>query len=283
MRRFGKQTLFFIAPLIVAAALWFVYYWVMTMIVSSRMNEIAKNEVLIMGDSQMQRINPVYFTKPTYNFASSGEHFYFTFQKLKTLTSIEKSNIKQVVLGVSAHSFAPVYTKFFDPGSPEGQKSLGHYFYFFDGNEFFRKKDLFDMASLKRVLFGTPDWGGLFESDLANPDTARIERALKMHFGGTGAECSTSQLTYLDAIVGHCQRNDIELILVSTPYHPYYHSRVDDIYFQILRKMVNEYLALTYLNFLDTNMSTDLMSDGNHLNKRGAEIYSRQINEEINR
>ncbi len=279
MKRFGKAILIFILPLLVLVALWFAWYFIMGQIVRSRMGKIAENEVIIMGDSQMQRINPVYFTKATYNFASSGEHFYFTYQKLKTLTSFEGHKIKQVVLGVSAHSFAPVYSRFFDPATPEGQKSLGHYFYFFDGNEFFRKKDLLNVSCFKRVVFGTPDWGGLFESDLANPDTARIERSLNNHFGGTVAECSMSQLKYLDAIAGHCRSNNIELILVSLPYHPYYQSKVDNKYFQILGQTVNEYLALTYLNFLDPAMPSDLMSDGNHLNKRGAEIYSRQIDD----
>jgi len=281
MKNFGKRLSLFIAPLVIAVALWFAFYLFMGLHVKSKMETIATNEVLLMGDSQMQRINPAYFSKRAFNFASSGEHFYFTYHKLKTITSFENNNVKGVFLGISAHSFAPVYSRLFDPGSPEGKKSLGHFFYFFDDNEFFRKKDLLNLESLKRVVFGTPDWGGLFESDKANPDIAIINRSLKMHFGGTGADATESQLKYLDLIVELCEKNNIELIFVSTPYHPYYQENVAPEYFGLLTKTISEYPDVEYINFLSPPVSADLMSDGNHLNKIGAEIYSKLMNEAV--
>jgi hypothetical protein len=256
----------------------------------SEFKPISEYECLIMGDSQTQRINPEYFTTKTYNLASSGEHFYFTLQKIKKIIRCKNHKTKQIILGVSTHNFAPVYSKYFDTQFPEGKYSLVKYFYFIDvqefihkvieGKEFIRKDDLFCISNVKSVLFGDPDMGGLFKSDLANPDSSIINETLKRQYGTTKSY-SLSQVKYLKEIVKLCSKNKIDVYLISTPYHPYYLSKVDDYYFKIFNKTISELDNVTYISYITPNFRVDFMADANHLNTKGSDVISKMINDTI--
>ena len=160
-----------------------------------------------MGDSQMQTILPEYFTDSTYSFASSGEHYYFTYHKLLTLLSFRDRNIKKVVLGVSSHNFAPIYNKLFDTSSPHGKSSLERYLYFIDvfNNEIFDWKDLvFDFKFLFKT-FKDPDWGGVIKSDFKDPSMDVIEQNFKFHYGDSrdNIYCNSNEI-YLSRIYYLC-------------------------------------------------------------------------------
>ena len=283
MKRFLRDIALFTLPLLAAAALWFIWYLIVGTVVGSRMEKIAQNEVLIMGDSQMQRINPEYFTSPAYNFASSAEHYYFTYHKLRIITSFSDNKVKSVILGLSAHTFCPVYSRLFDIEYPEGKKSLERYFYFIEGDKFIDDSDYLDLGNLKRVVLSRPYWGGLFSSENSNPGTEVIDKAYEMHYGGDDTDNGSNQIRYLAEIVSLCRENGIELYLVSTPYHPDYQRRVDEKYFHILSETLRTLGDVNYINYMDTSINTDLMSDGNHLNTTGAAIYSRLLNEAVNK
>jgi len=281
MKRFISKILIFFIPLILSILLWFIYYLHTYSKVNTKINTISGYEVLIMGDSQMQRINADYFNPQAYNFASSGEHFYFTYQKINKIIGLKKCNVKNIILGVSAHSFSPSYTRLFDFSSPEGQKSIKRYSYFIDWNEFLRNKGIPDIAMARNIMFGKPDWGGYYLSNNANPDTVMIRKTLEAHYAGRDKNYCSSQVKYLNEIVSLCNRNNINLFLVSTPYHPYYLRNVDDSYFRILKNTVSEYKGVSYINYLGKEINTGWMSDGNHLNEIGSQVYSKMINDTI--
>jgi len=77
-----------------------------------------------MGDSQIQRLHGDAISSGAKNLASSGEHYYFTYQKLQTLVQNKNHSIDTLMLGVSIHNFAPVYNRLFSLDFSEGEKSL---------------------------------------------------------------------------------------------------------------------------------------------------------------
>ena len=236
-----------------------------------------------MGDSQIQRINPEYFKCKTFNFGSSGEHYYFTYSKLKKLLSARTCNIKIIVLGVSVHNFAPVYQRMVDLNCKEGKSSLERYFYFcnfFDGGIFTFGKCITHKDFLKG-LTRKPDWNGFLESANKNPAKKDIERVLEIHYKVDTKIDYSKQEYYLGQIIRLCKKKNIKLLALSTPIHSYYKSHIPDIYFKNFNDIMKKKAELPHLNFLNVDISSNYMSDGNHLNKDGARIYSKLVSEEV--
>jgi len=238
-----------------------------------------------MGDSQMQRLKPDKFDLKTYNLASSAEHYYFTYQKLKKIVDFKNHEIKQIILGVSAHNFAPVYCRFFNIKYPEGKSSFSRYLYFINltNNEFIRIEEILSKSLIEGIYKG-PDWGGLQISNKKNPDISIINQMFKEHYEIKYKESlySSEQIKYLSFIDSLCNDHNIDLILVSTPYCPQYIINVDQSYFNILEKTVDRMVSAKYVSYIDPEINPELMSDAVHLNSDGADIFSKMINDTIN-
>ncbi len=283
MKKFLNKIAIFFVPLVVLFVFTIGYFFYNKSKVATQLEKIAQYECIIMGDSQMQRIKPEKFDLKTINFASSGEHYLFTFKKLKML--LEANNkIKQVILGVSTHSFAPVYNKLIDTKYAEGRASITKYLYFVSAPEdtFIKKHDLVSKSTIQGIYKG-PEWQGLYISKKKNPDTTIINKAFVQHFGTKKNEKPdfANQVKYLKLIEKLCKEKKINLVLVSTPYHPAYLQQVEKNYFTILDKTIKELPNTTYISFLKNNISPEFMSDGNHLNSNGGDIFSKMINDSI--
>jgi hypothetical protein len=262
-----------IAIAVLGINIWYQYHSTL-----SQIHTIGAYNTLLMGDSQIQRINPENFTSSTYNFASMGEHYYFTYNKLKLITDFKDSNLKQVVVGFSPHNLAPVFCKLFDHSTPEGSKSLRRYFYFIRGSAFITIEERFEIVNLRNLFHAKTDWGGYFKSSYSNPDTFNINKTLEMHFGGNTYGVCESQIEYLNKIIELCKAKKINLVLLTTPYHPYYRIRLDNGYLTTYKDLLAKYDDLTIINYLDDEIDPDWMSDANHLNVKGSEYYSKNIN-----
>ena len=105
MRAFiTKLTIFTFLFLLFALILWLISYNYKKLKVTAKLKKIASHETLIMADSRMQRIDPAYFNSSAYNFSSTGEHYYITYQKIKSLISFKNCHVKQILLGVKKQS-----------------------------------------------------------------------------------------------------------------------------------------------------------------------------------
>ena len=78
-----------------------------------------------------------------------------------------------------------------------------------------------------------------------------------------------------------CSENNIDLILVSTPYHFDYKEKIDRKYFDFFSKSLKKLKHRRHLNFIEDPIAPRFMSDANHLNKLGAQKYSRIIGKEL--
>ena len=287
MKKFTINIIAFCIPALLFFISTLIYYNISKSSIDSKLNKLSEEyQFLLMGDSQIQRLNGELISKGTKNIASSGEHYYFTYQKLLKLVKNKNHKFDKLILGVSIHNFAPVYNRLFNIEFPAGKKSLERYLYFihpFDDSNFLNGFD----GLLKPIfsgIYSTPDWGGFYESNNSNPNMEIINSTFNMHFSIKQNEekFSYSQRNYLYKIDSLCADNNIDLILVSTPYHYRYKEKIDaeylDFFSETLKKINHRY----HLNFIADKIDPSFMSDANHLNKFGAKCYSEIIRKEIN-
>ena len=285
MRIFAFNILKFSVPGLIFILISFTLYLNTKTNIETKLTSFSKHSVLLMGDSQIQRLHGDAISSGAKNLASSGEHYYFTYQKLQTLVQNKNHSIDTLMLGVSIHNFAPVYNRLFSLDFSEGEKSLKKHLYFirmFDDSGFLTTFD----KILKPAILGiyaAPDFGGFYESTNSNPKEAIINKAFNMHFSikQNEAKFSDSQRKYLYEIERLCTDNNIVLILVSTPYHSRYKEKIDQKYFDFFSKSIKKLKHRRHLNFIEDHIAPRFMSDANHLNKLGAKKYSSIIGKKL--
>ncbi|MDB4171358.1 hypothetical protein N9750_04530 [Polaribacter sp.] len=285
MKKFVLRILKFSIPALLFLLITFTYYRHSKTKVESKLTAFSEHPVLLMGDSQIQRLHGDSISQGAKNLASSGEHYYFTYQKLHTLTQNKNHRIDTLILGVSIHNFAPVYNRLFSLDFPEGEKSLKKYLYFirmFDDSGFITTFDKVLKPAISGI-YTAPDFGGFYESTNSNPNEEIINKAFNMHFSikQEEAKFSHSQRDYLYKIDRLCTENNIDLILVSTPYHFDYKEKIDRKYFDFFLESLKKLKHRRHLNFIEEDIADRFMSDANHLNKLGAKKYSGIIGKKL--
>lgn len=230
----------------------------------------------------MQRLLPECFTGKALNISSPGEHYYFTYKKLQKLISAKVNQNTKILIGLSPHNFAPVYTKLFDINTPEGKKSLKSYLYFLDNDfvNFITYKNILSKEFIEAV-FTYPDWGGVVRSSYHRPSDEIIQISLDMHYKTTGKvyDAYNKQSFFLNKIIELCMSNNIQLYLISTPYHSKYQIKIPSKYYVSLSNFLKCYNKsdFSYISFLDQGIEDKYFSDGNHLNKMGAVLISNKL------
>lgn len=283
MKKFGFKLLIFSLPALLFFVLTTMFYFFSKSKVNSKLKEISKYKCLLMGDSQIQCLNEALIGENSKNIASFGEHYYFTYNKLQKITKNKNHKIDKVILGVSIHNFSPVYNRLFNLDFPEGKKSLRRYLYFIQisNNSNFIKKLLVKQLILS--VYSAPDWGGFYVSNNSNPSIEIINKTFNMHYSRKQNEekFSNSQKTYLYKIDSICTSNNIELKLISAPYHIKYKEKIDVEYYAFFSKTLEKLNQRHHLNFITDKVDSSFMSDANHLNKFGGKYYSEMIRKEI--
>ncbi|HTE33199.1 MAG TPA: hypothetical protein VK666_22600 [Chryseolinea sp.] len=290
MKKFLKKVTFFLViPVIGCHIIALVVYLAGLPGVENEIGHIARSTpVLIVGDSQMQKYSPEFFGPNARNIASVGEHYFFTHLKLKRLFNVPDSKIKCVVIGVSVHNFSPMFQNYISPRAPEGKANMKRYLYFINifNNDFVGiEKYILSKEFFQGVIQG-PDWGGLVNSFDQSPPIPLIEKRLADTFQRALADDVKDfkgQELYLKKIVELCKAKGVHLVMVSSPVHEYFKAHVDKPYFDALAEATQNYDDVLYLNFLKDNVPSTYMNDPNHMNKTGADIYSKKINAEIAR
>jgi len=286
MKKFAFKLLNFGLIGLIFVFLSLIFVFIIQKKVNSDSQKIAGYQNLIMGDSQMQRLNSNLFPFKTKNIASSGEHFYFTYQKLKCIIQNKNNKVQKVVLGLSIHHFSPVYNRLFDTKFSEGQSSLKRFLYFIPisyYNEFVTLSGTSASNFIKGLFLKGADWGGEVKSDYSNPDEKSIKNLYESHFliNQSEEKYSQSQKKYLRKIDSLCLSNDIKLITCSLPYLSLYKKKINNDYFEFYNNAVSDLKRLNHINFISEIPKSNWMSDGVHLNNDGGAIYSKKINKII--
>jgi hypothetical protein len=285
MKQFLKKVMLFLSvPIVLIGLTELVCYRDMYKKVGVRFNQLAKSKVLLMGDSQIQRLDSSLFADSTSMLASSGEPYYATYFKLKRILDQDDVKVEEVILGVSPHNFAPIYNKILDREWPEGKKSMKRYFFFLDihNSIYFNYKDVFSPKFIE-LIWSEPEWGGYVVSENSNPDSVTINKIFKMHYGDDSLKYRSEgmQLEYLELLSELCEKGGIKLHLISTPYHKDYVKRINPNYFNHMSTALESINYTQHVDFIIDDVVPDFMSDANHLNSSGSKYYTSRLLEEI--
>lgn len=129
------------------------------------------------------------------------------------------------------------------------------------------------------------DYIGAF-SGLRRSFAANADSALQRHFyddDGGLAPISRTALSSLDSIIGLCRRERMALILVSTPVHDSYRSRIPPPYSAAHDSLtgVLRSQGVKVMLYPDLFSGDSLFADADHLNVRGAKLFTRRLKADI--
>lgn len=259
-------------------------------------------EVLILGDSHPEAaIMPERMeSAKVYNFASSGESYIQTYYKLRKIID-KMPQLRIVVLPFDPHSFSPKRETRFT-----NYRYWSQYIDFFGSADLYRKRELQEEWLIREVV---PYFNGKekiiqsIKSHLENgltpiedgyrPHTAdfsyldkkerkaRAENMIKYQIGNS-KPVSGILWRYFNMTIQLAKNKGIEVIIVSYP--------LTDEYLQ----SVNERPNIKITNYPDPPGSlvyfdysgffkgkTNLFHDPNHLNNKGAKIFTQELEKKI--
>ena len=261
------------------------FFFVNKLILDKKFESLAKNyPIIIMGDSQIQRLPVNIFKEKSYNLANKAEHYFFTYNKLKKLLSHKDCNLKLVLIGISPHNFSPIYHKLIDLENKEGLYTLKNYAYFINifENQIFSLYDIISRKEFYQGILKGPLKNKVVKSSLKNPNNKNILQSIDMYYSKHGLNKITNNQTfYLKKIVNLCKKNGIKVTFLTTPSHRYFKQNIPQQELDKFYTIIDDFNQIHHINFFEDSINDSLMSDGNHLNINGAKFYSKLIFKKI--
>jgi len=235
--------------------------------------------------------------KNCFSITFSGENYFFSYYKLKWALKKGK-NIKNVILGFSYHNLTDMQ----ENAIIKVPVFLENEFILLDndGREIVKEesKDLYIYFNLK-YIYGIPlnfydnnhlminfardkdeycikIWGG-YKNMMMTNITEEVIRKMKEEKNTRDYELSPLMIEYLGKIIALCEKNNVTLYLVLTPLNTFYFERYSE-------RTVNNFLTIVdslkkedkiqYLDFQRFFEEDSFFYDGEHLNEKGALIFS---------
>lgn len=222
---------------------------------------------VFLGDSHVRYAVNDSLLKNSTNLGNSSESTYFSYYKLHQLLKSNQS-IRTVYLGFSYHNISDYYDEYIS-----GQYALGvapNYFYLLPFTEQLqmigwntKRLPLFVKAILKsgvKIWRNQNTFTGGFDNPhintTANQATMDERLALQYYSNDTLNSFSTLNLKSFVNIVALCKEKQVELVIVNTPMHPYYQSKVPQEFIDKYHSLIHEYnlrtIDLTLLQLPDS-------------------------------
>ncbi len=269
-----------------------------------------ETNLIIIGDSSLEySYNPA-IIKNSINNARPAENYFYSYYKLKFILEKNK-HVKTVVLGYGYHNLSKnrdadimpskmslqFYNRYFmlldATGRKEIQKLDMNYLFCYAKFclgiplEFYKNMDLIvDLLLGKFDHTKYPFWGD-FSKDKKLRLNVAFEKMLdaevvgSFYNGNTIAGKSPVMSAYLVKIAELCSRNNIQLILLATPVHKDYLSRVPPYYMELNSEMLvflkKRYPDIRYYDYSSLLTDDSFFLDPGHLNHRGADIFTAEL------
>ncbi|MES2645364.1 MAG: hypothetical protein V4717_00710 [Bacteroidota bacterium] len=249
--------------------------------------------ILLAGDSHVQTALNDTLIKSTINISQAGEQYIFTYFKLLKLLD-HNIKIHSIYLGFANHNISS-YRDHDDLGEFD---ISAYYFCILPCEEkarFIQHHYKMLIPYIKEILKSgfqnatnknkPPFFLGhsLNINETITPTKISIEqRVLSQYYiGNKLCSISSSQLMYLDKIVELCQSKSIKLIMLNTPIHPSYKSKIPIVFQNKYQDILDKYnLQKVDLSNLVKNDNL-FLPDGDHLNAKGATVFSTYFNDSI--
>jgi hypothetical protein len=284
MKSFLKRTgifLFILLLLFVSA------FGVMDYLVNQRFDSYRvdpKITVAFMGDSHPQCAVNDAFLPNARNFAQAAEASYYTYFKMKALLENNPS-IKKVYLGLGYHNISTHYDQYIY-GS-HAKDIAARYFFILPLKEKLsilahNPKDAIDLLEnswsngLKNQKLDNAENTilGHYENFFVNVAARKssIDKRLKLQFTENGRlrDFSEFNIDYFEKMVNLCRSKNVELVIINTPVHPYYKSKIPVKFRARYDEILNKnHLELFSFDALTLNDSA-YVPDGDHISAKGA-------------
>jgi hypothetical protein len=270
-------------------------------LISSRKHQLLKLSddihYIFAGNSAVECAVNNRLVKHSINIAESGEAYLYSYAKIKALAETNK-HLKAVFLG---YSFADLLLEkeeswvFSDEVIIE---KVQHYNYLLGPSE---RKLLFSnnprayFNGLIKSVFNNISSALKANSDPRSPgqlikfggykylvrDKLKSDPGVDL-FNKGPVKSSSQQVRYLNLISEFCRQNSITLILLTTPKHKSYNENLDNANLQLWLDVRNAMAADSLLDLSRFSLPDSCFGDMSHLNYRGAEQFSKYLNNLIN-
>ena len=244
-------------------------------------------DVVVLGDSHIQSALDIAHLEHTINLSINAESTYFSYYRLKKILKLNP-DIKQVYLGFGCHNISSYYEDFIQ--GPYSENIASRYFPTLP----LREKISFLKFSGARIPFFIKDvlkynllernYGYRNRFDSSKAEIALMEERLTSQYyddEGEVLDFSDRNIEYLKKFVELCQEKEVQLILIDTPTHPYYYSKIPEIY-KVKYDQLIQSLGLKRLVFPDLALSDDcFIPDGDHLSVKGSKILTQHFIEKF--
>ena len=285
MKQFLKKSFFFITIPILLVCLVFAWYRIQ---LNGKLQSVLQSntaETVFIGDSHVQYAVNTDMIPNSINYSNTSESYYFTYYKLCKVLD-ESPKVKRVVLGLGYHSLSGYYDRFIL--GDYSQSVAPKYFFVLPMSEqlrtmYWHRNHLF--IFMKSVLVEADEQQSsqltflgkfLNEFDTTQARISSMEKRLKLQFESCQEDAyfSTINASYLDKIIALCKEKKIELLVLNTPLHEYYRTRVP-------QKMMHHLASVVQTkNLKMIDVSGLLMPDrcyipdGDHVSLQGANTTS---------
>jgi hypothetical protein len=231
------------------------------------------------------------------NIAQSGEAYLYSYAKIKALLE-HNSQIQTVYAGFSFGDMLMEKEKSWVFGSEFVTEKIQYYNYLLDKSD----KSLILRNNPIAYLSGlTKSVNNNFQAFVKSYSSENSRRIIK-NFGGykhlvrdklnldpelnlykeQPVEKSLVQEKYLQMISEVCRQHSVELVLFSTPKYKSYNANIDVNIRQIWLEVRNSLPLDSLADFSAITLPDSCYGDLTHLNYKGAEVFSRYLNEKLN-
>lgn len=288
MSLFIKKIFIFIISFVVLILLQFIAF---KLIVNYNTDYKLENDttILILGDSHIEAALNDSIIDNSVNFSSGGSPVFFNYVKLKKIVE-SNEQISTIILGYSPINLTG--KGFYEV--PKMKSMLINYYYLIDYS------DYLDIAkyNFKGLVSGIT---GVFRSvgdinfrtkinvknvgiggfrKLPTNTTELLEKDIKDKKLRTGKSDFVST-KYFFKIIEFCQANGIRLVILNTPIHESLIRKSTQRRMEYNSFMNNLNADFTFWDYEDLHFEDTYFFDENHLNYKGAEIFSKIINDRL--
>jgi hypothetical protein len=256
----------------------------------------ASIENILLGHSQPECGLNDSLLAHTKNFSQGGEAYFYTYTKLKKLMEVNP-DIKTVYLSFSNNqleekmdewTFDAVYINdkyqaYFFAMDWEEKKLLWNHNpkAVLQSEQLLLKNNLVDLVKYKGKIRPETYWGDYLYLKRQKTDSLIQVNYVQTIVKERGKGISEINLTYLKKIVHWCKEHNIQLVFYRTPVHPVLRETYDEKAFDSIRKQ--HFDTVPFLDCINLPLSNDQFGDFDHLNYKGARLFSTFFNTLVQR
>lgn len=248
-------------------------------------------ESLTVGDSHAELAINDELLVNNMNLSQRGDPFKYSLLKIKM--ALERNpSIKKLYLGVSYHNLSSYYDGYISGTLAPGIDA--RYIFILPVREKLAviKENISDLIILLRLTFingfsnlqsdqRTFSFLGKYNNPYKYCKATKqiMDRRLSDHFYENGKikDFSSANNQCLEDIIQLCKHRRIELIILNTPLHPYYRSKIPKKFAEKYNSIIAQH-KLKSINFSDLVMQDSCFTpDGDHVSEKGALLTTSRL------